>query len=82
MPVGGALILKGTSTPLGAINKKKKKKKKAKPVELDFDEAPDVEQTAEGGAPSSTALRTVTTTSGSVAKPGAVSILTGEHVAA
>ncbi len=78
MPVGGALILKGTSTPLGAINKKKKKKK-AKPVEL-ADEAADGAQDAQDGAPS-TALRTVTTTSGSVAKPGAVSILTGDHVA-
>ena len=79
MPVGGALILKGTSTPLGAINKKKKRKK-AKPAEVG-DEAAEAAQQTEDGEPS-TALRTVTTTSGSVAKPGAVSILTGDLAAA
>ena len=65
---------------LGDINKKKKKRKVKQPAQLD-DEAADGAQAAQDENPS-TALRTVTTTSGKAAKPGAVSILTGMHRAA
>ena len=66
---------------LGDINKKRKKKRKAKQPAEPGDEAADGAEAAQDGDPS-TALRTVTTTSGKAAKPGAVSILTGMHHAA
>jgi len=62
---------------LGDINKKKKKRKVKQPAQL-ADDAADGAQAAQDENPS-TALRTVTTTSGKAAKPGAVSILTGMH---
>ena len=62
---------------MGDINKKKKKRKVKQPVQPG-DEAADGAQAAQDDNPS-TALRTVTTTSGKAAKPGAVSILTGMH---
>ncbi len=65
---------------MGDINKKKKRRKVKQPAQLG-DEAADGAQAAQDDNPS-TALRTVTTTSGKAAKPGAVSILTGKHRAA
>jgi len=73
MPVGGQLVFKG-GEPLGGVKKRKKKKSgpddAAAPVQQENSPADESADPAK--------LRTVRTTAGKAAKPGAVSILSGK----